>query len=318
MRLGIRLPRRGRRSAPNCNRTTDASFDLSLRSQAEPLRYPYAASLQFLGEHFCGGALLGPDVVLTAGHCAGGSLSSSGNSVTYDVVVGRRDLSETWGGTKVRRRMEVRHPMYDEETVDNDFNLVFLRKPIELEGGASYVRPNVDPDLPYPDAPLSVVGYGDLDPREDVSRMSDELLEAEVYYLTNEECEASEGPVDTEWGVIDADLRGGITDNMMCALAEGRDACQVSACKELGWGARESMRVADCCVGTTTMSFTCTFSRRPPRPRFMPLALSLSVRSGRLGRALDPAGGRPLRRERPPRRRRVVGIGVRGPQLPRR
>ncbi|KAL7527081.1 hypothetical protein ACHAWF_002034, partial [Thalassiosira exigua] len=114
---------------------------------------------------------------------------------------------------------------YDEDTVDNDFNLVFLRKSVTLDDVA-YVRPNFDPSLPYPDAALSVVGWGDLDVRDDVSKMSEVLLEAEVYGMTNDRCERSEGPVETHWGTITTDLRGGITENMVCALAEEKDACQ--------------------------------------------------------------------------------------------
>ena len=37
---------------------------------APPGRYPYAASLQDDDGHYCGGSLVGRNVVLSAGHCA--------------------------------------------------------------------------------------------------------------------------------------------------------------------------------------------------------------------------------------------------------
>ncbi|KAL7533237.1 hypothetical protein ACHAWF_008220, partial [Thalassiosira exigua] len=61
-----------------------------------------------------------------------------------------------------------RHPEYDEDTIDDDFNLVFLRKSVTFDD-VTYVPPNFDPSLTYPEAPLSVVGWGDLDPCDEVS-----------------------------------------------------------------------------------------------------------------------------------------------------
>ncbi|KAJ3064851.1 Serine protease [Quaeritorhiza haematococci] len=36
---------------------------------AEPFSLPWMASLQFRGRHFCGGSMIAPNMVLTAGHC---------------------------------------------------------------------------------------------------------------------------------------------------------------------------------------------------------------------------------------------------------
>lgn len=195
--------------------------------EAPSRRFPYAVSLQYAGEHFCGGALLAPDVVITAGHC-NGALGLDG--IEYDAVVGRHDLDQFWTGRSATLRYEVRHPRYDDETVDNDFNLVFLAE--EVAGAARLVRPNADAAVPAAGQAgrrgeeLTVVGWGDVDPREDVSAASSVLMATDVFYLDNDQCEEAEGVVESDFGPVMASLEDGITDNMLCARADGTDACQ--------------------------------------------------------------------------------------------
>ena len=192
-------------------------------------RYPYSVSLQYGNEHFCGGALVAPDVVVTAGHC-NGSISLD---ISYDVVIGRLDLTQRTTGQSIRLSREIRHPDYDEDTVDNDFNLVFLRSGVTWEG-IEYIRLNDDATVPSgPDAgdekgdPLTVVGWGDVDSRDDVAEASDVLMETVVHAMDNGACERTEGMVDSQWGEILTNLMGGITENMLCARADDTDACQV-------------------------------------------------------------------------------------------
>merc|ERR1719221_808353 len=56
--------------------------------------YPFAVSIQDRMGHFCGGALISRDVVLSAAHCQGGE---------YGVVVGRHDLRKRDGQVRVQR-----------------------------------------------------------------------------------------------------------------------------------------------------------------------------------------------------------------------
>ena len=98
--------------------------------QTPPNRYPYATSLQYSNEHFCGGALIAPDVVITAGHCNG---QYSLNGIVYNVIVGRHDLTSKEEGENIRISQEFRHPNYNSETVDNDFNIVILSKEVQFE-----------------------------------------------------------------------------------------------------------------------------------------------------------------------------------------
>lgn len=193
-------------------------------------RYPYAVSLQYAGEPFCGGALIAPDVVITAGHCNG---AQSLQGIVYNAVVGRHDLNKFWDGESVRLKKEVRHPNYDQETVNNDFNLVFLTRAVQWTD--TYLRVNDDGSVPAGPAPsnggagdaVTVVGWGDMDPREDVADASSVLMETEVYAMWNQDCEDTKGLINTQWGLVQTDLSGGITENMLCARADGTDACQV-------------------------------------------------------------------------------------------
>ena len=86
---------------------------------------------------------------------------------------------------------------------------------------------NNDTECCFPNEELTVIGYGDTDIRDQVSTSSNILMETIVYSQSNLECESSSGIVESEWGPVMTSLKGGITDNMICAYSEGSDACQV-------------------------------------------------------------------------------------------
>eukprot|EP01083_Nonionella_stella_P026499 72988_1 len=70
-------------------------------------RYSYTVSLADDYGHFCGGALIAPDVVLSAAHCAGGK---------YNVVVGRHDVRDKNEGEEIEVETELVHDEYDDNT----------------------------------------------------------------------------------------------------------------------------------------------------------------------------------------------------------
>ncbi len=163
---------------------------------------------------------------------------------SYSVVVGKHDISLFSSsntdnvGEVLSVRKEIQHPEYDPETVDNDFNLVFLSTAISTRT-TTYPRLNNDNSIPYSGAPLTVVGWGDTNADVDITTTSNVLLEAVVYAMSNDVCEQSSGLVDAaisgwEGGqqqqqhqLVLTGLQGGITQNMMCAQGDGTDACQV-------------------------------------------------------------------------------------------
>jgi secreted trypsin-like serine protease len=73
----------------------------------------------------CGGSLIAPGVVLSAAHC--------GSHFGRRVSVGAYERYELTGGaTRVRVVDEARHPNYNAATVDNDFLLLRLEEPVEM------------------------------------------------------------------------------------------------------------------------------------------------------------------------------------------
>lgn len=192
--------------------------------EAPPSRYPYIASLQVGGHHFCGATIIAPDIALTAGHCNGAEQDLD----IYRVVVGRYDLDDTSKGRSIKMIQEVLHPLYNVDSIDNDFNVVLLAEPIREEEGIGMIQLNSDGAVPSVGAATTVMGWGDTKPKEDEVETSDILLETEVFAVSNEQCEMSKGTVDTgsSFGQVFTDMKGKITDNMLCAWAQDTDGCQ--------------------------------------------------------------------------------------------
>ena len=134
-------------------------------------------------------------------------------------MIGRHALNGT-DGEVIAMKSEVPHPGYDPVLTDNDFMLVFLETPVS--GDVDFVKLYSDSTGPEIDAPATVMGWGDIDIADDVSTMSNVLLEVEVNVISNEECEASEGIV----GGWQESYNGQISDNMLCARDSGEDSCQ--------------------------------------------------------------------------------------------
>lgn len=185
-------------------------------------RYPFTVLILGLSNITCGGSLIAADVVLTAAHCY--------DSDYYDVVVGQENLNDTVAaGEIIRATQSLIHPNVDIgysssglPFVDNDFMLIFLSRPVTLVD--QYLALNADPFVPYINEKLTVMGWGRADPL--VPAISFDLLETDLIYETNEDCESRSG----EWmfnethNIFD-DMEGKVTENMMCAAGKGTDSC---------------------------------------------------------------------------------------------
>ena len=199
--------------------TTSQTRGLIINGDSAPeIRYPYTASLQLYEKHYCGGALVAPDMVITAAHCA---------KNTPIITLGRYDLDDPldYDYEEMNVKSKIVHPEFDKVVVDNDVALLVLQK----QSVHPIIRINNDPNVPIDGEELTVMGWGDIDDHPTIKETSDELREANVWYLNNNKCGQSKGIIKTSTGFQEASYNGELTDNMLCAkdnIGTVSDACQ--------------------------------------------------------------------------------------------
>ena len=128
---------------------------------------------------FCGGSLITSRIVLTAANCMS-------NFDLYEVLVNMYDVTNTTGVESITLNRGVLgediiiHPDYNEDTLENDIALMIL--PHEVTG-ITYAKLNEDASEVGDE--FRVIGWGRTSL---VGGRSDILLEAEVDYVTNKQC----------------------------------------------------------------------------------------------------------------------------------
>ncbi|KAL7504066.1 hypothetical protein ACHAXN_002079 [Cyclotella atomus] len=187
-------------------------------------------------------------MILTAAHCG---------EIPASIIIGRYNLAEYDNDYEVfYGRKEIRHPDFDQETVNNDFLLIVL------DGVSKFpsIRLNSDASIPADNDNLVVMGWGDVNPSDAVQTTSDYLRDTTVLYVPNDECETSKGWVDTEQGPTMGYYEGGISDNMMCAVDDVgtvSDACQGDSGGALVYPGEEEDGLGDIQVGIVSWGFGC-------------------------------------------------------------
>ncbi|TSW75982.1 Serine protease 27 [Bagarius yarrelli] len=173
-------------------------------ADAQEGSWPWQASLQKSGKHFCGGTLINKDWVMTAAHCAAG-LSTTG----LLVYLGKRTLIGT-NQYEVSRSVSriISHPKYNSRTIDYDIALMNLKSEVTF---TNYIRPVclASKTSVFPDGTISwISGWGNIN--YGVSLPSPGVLqEAQVPIVENVRCGTLMKPYS-------------ITQNMICAgYAEG-------------------------------------------------------------------------------------------------
>lgn len=170
---------------------------------AEPDKYPYFCTL----EEYCGGVLIAPDIILTAGHCKGPHMHRVHPHVgaySYD------DYQESF-----RLERALRHPQFN-RTEDYE-DMVFDFTLIKLHGTSSlpYLPINRNAAFPMDHQDVVVLGLGVIG--DDTDERPDVLQQVTLQTISNAACNASSND--------ETSYEGRIHDTNLCTHTPYKDAC---------------------------------------------------------------------------------------------
>ncbi|RMZ73582.1 trypsin [Pyrenophora seminiperda CCB06] len=171
--------------------------------------FPYIASLQYGGQHLCGGSLINANTVVTAAHCSVSSVIGSGTS---NLKIRLGSLSRTSGGTLVSVSQVIVHPNYKSSSQDYDIAIWKLATSVPASGTIGYVNLASSGSDPAAGSTVTVAGWGTL---SSGGSSPNALYKVSVPIVSRTSCRSSYGT-------------SSITNNMVCAglAAGGKDSCQ--------------------------------------------------------------------------------------------
>merc|ERR1712107_487775 len=175
--------------------------------ETEENEYPWQVALVSTGWwHYpwCGGTLISSTHVLTAAHCVYEKEASDIQVLlrehnTADSVIKTADVAEI-----------INHPDWDRPTIDNDYAILRLAKPVKFNKKVAPACLPADTAATYAGVLGTVTGWGKL--KHTDTHKSTTLQEVDLTVTTQSDCIKAYG----NWN---------ITANMICAAATGKSTC---------------------------------------------------------------------------------------------
>jgi secreted trypsin-like serine protease len=124
---------------------------------ADPAQWPYAVAIFRKGHMHCGGSVIGPTKVLTAGHCVAGF-----NLTKFQVIAGRSNLRDHAAGQSIGVSSGRVHPDF-EQTGLHDVAVLNLAQPTSAPPIA-LANAEQSAAATLPGTHLRVAGYGAVNP----------------------------------------------------------------------------------------------------------------------------------------------------------
>ena len=194
---------------------------------AKPGKFPYQVRLYAAPDDekgFCGGSIVDPQWILTAGHCVVQGSETQGPQEPVEAVFvgyGSTDRTKT---TKIESEKIIVHPLYLEKALagGSDVALVKLKDPIPDAKKVEIANPDTEQTLVTRGVKVTVTGWGaiwdpqdkevvellsKIDPQVDVTEKLNfplKLHEADINVMARDECRALYEP--QQIGVADSEL----------------------------------------------------------------------------------------------------------------
>ncbi|XP_019496975.1 PREDICTED: granzyme K [Hipposideros armiger] len=174
--------------------------------EVSPHSRPFMASIQYRGNHICGGVLIHPQWVLTAAHCR----ARFGKRQSSKVVLGAHSLSKNEASKQTFEIIKfVPFPRSTSDAKSSDIMLVKLHTAAKLDKHVKLLYPSTKNDI-RAGTKCQVTGWGSTD--SELFSFSDTLREVTVTVISRKLCNSrsyyNHNPIITKGMICAGDAKG--------------------------------------------------------------------------------------------------------------